>query len=136
MRNPTADMEVMQQEIFGPILPIVEVESYDDAIAYVNDHDRPLALYVFDRDNRRVDDLLQRTHAGGVCVNDTLLHVAEEHLPFGGIGPSGMGSYHGKEGFDAFTHRKAVLHQARFNARSVLMPPYGRSIERLVDWLL
>ncbi len=136
VREPTADMVVMQDEIFGPILPIVTVDSVDAAIDHVNDHPRPLALYYFDRDQRRVDDLLRRTHAGGVSVNATMLHVAEEHLPFGGVGPSGMGAYHGKEGFDTFSHRKAVFHQPRLNSRFLLDPPYGRTIERLLDFLM
>ena len=134
--DPTDDMIVMQEEIFGPILPIVTVESFDAAVSYVNDRPRPLALYLFDRNKERVEQILQRTHAGGVSVNDTMLHVAEEHLPFGGVGPSGMGAYHGREGFDTFSHRKAVFHQSRLNGRFLLAPPYGRRIERLLDLLM
>ncbi|MCB9684898.1 MAG: coniferyl aldehyde dehydrogenase [Alphaproteobacteria bacterium] len=135
LRGVTDEMVVMQEEIFGPVLPIVEVGTVEEAIRYVNDRPRPLALYYFDRDQTRIDDLLRRTHSGGVTVNDCALHVIEEHLPFGGVGPSGMGAYHGKEGFDTFSHRKAVLHQPRLNSRWLTLPPFGRRVERLVDWL-
>lgn len=135
VRNVSDDMSIMQTEIFGPVLPIVEVESYEEAILYINDRPRPLAMYVFDRNARRVDDLMRRTHAGGVTVNDTLIHVAEENLPFGGVGPSGMGTYHGKEGFDTFSHRKSVLHQPRWNGRFLTMPPYSKALERLLSFL-
>jgi coniferyl-aldehyde dehydrogenase len=136
VRKPTDQMIVMQEEIFGPILPIVEVGSVDEALRYVADHPRPLALYYFDNERSRIDKVLQHTHSGGVTINDCMMHVAEEHLPFGGVGPSGMGAYHGKEGFDTFSHRKAVLHQPRINGRWLVAPPYGRRIERLLDWLL
>ncbi len=132
----TDDMAVLQDEIFGPILPIVVVDDHEQAIAYVNDHPRPLALYVFDDDSRRVDRLLERTHAGGVTVNDCLLHIAQDDLPFGGVGPSGMGAYHGRDGFETFSHRKSVFYQPRVNASSLLHAPYGRTIERLLAWLL
>jgi coniferyl-aldehyde dehydrogenase len=136
LRGVTDDMHVMQEEIFGPVLPIVSVGSVDEAIRYVADHPRPLALYYFDRDGDRIDDLLRRTHSGGVTINDCALHVAEEHLPFGGVGPSGMGAYHGKEGFDALSHRKAVLHQSRMNTRFLTLPPYTDRTKRIVDFLL
>jgi len=136
VRDPTDEMAVMQDEIFGPILPIVPVPDMEAAFAYIEQRPRPLSLYYFDRNNARVDDVVRTTHAGGVTVNDCMLHVAEEHLPFGGVGASGMGSYHGREGFDTFSHRKAVFHQPRFNARSLVAPPYGRTIERLLAWLM
>jgi coniferyl-aldehyde dehydrogenase len=135
LRGVTDEMTVMQEEIFGPVLPVVEVGTVEEAMRYVNDRPRPLALYYFDRDQIRVDDLLRRTHSGGVTVNDCILHVAEEHLPFGGVGPSGMGAYHGKEGFDVFSHRKAVLQQARLNSRWLSLPPFGARVERLIEWL-
>jgi acyl-CoA reductase-like NAD-dependent aldehyde dehydrogenase len=134
--DPTDDMVVMQDEIFGPLLPIVAVDSTDEAIAFINDRPRPLALYVFDDDRARVDDTLRRTHAGGVTVNDCLLHIAQDDLPFGGIGPSGIGAYHGREGFDTFSHLKAVFQQARLNGSALLHPPFGRRVERLLSWLL
>jgi coniferyl-aldehyde dehydrogenase len=118
------------------VLPIVAVGSVDEAVRYVVDHPRPLALYYFDRDQARIEQILQRTHSGGVTINECALHVAEEHLPFGGVGPSGMGAYHGKEGFDSMSHRKAVLQQSRMNTRFLTLPPYTERTQRIVDWLL
>src|SRR5690606_29085212 len=96
------DMAVMQEEIFGPVLPIVPYDRLDDAIAYVNARPRPLALYYFDDDARRARTVLERTVSGGVAINETLLHFGIDDLPFGGVGASGMGAYHGKEGFETF----------------------------------
>lgn len=132
----TDDMIVMQEEIFGPLLPLVPYDRWEDAVRYIDDRPRPLALYVFDRDERRVEELTRRTTSGGVTVNDTLLHVAQDDLPFGGVGPSGMGAYHGLEGFQTFSHSKAVFHQARWNGASLLAPPYGRLADRLLSVLL
>jgi len=136
VRKPTDDMAVMQDEIFGPVLPIVEVPSVEAALRYVVDRPRPLALYYFDTDRTRIDRVVSTTHSGGVTVNDCMLHAADEHLPFGGVGPSGMGAYHGKEGFDAFSHRKSVLRQPRLNGHWLILPPYGARLERLLNWLL
>ena len=133
--DPTDDMLVMQEEIFGPILPVKTYESTDDAIAYVNDHPRPLALYVFSHDKTTVDRVLDETISGGVTVNETMLHVAQDDLPFGGIGPSGMGHYHAKEGFDSFTKKKPVFRQARLNTTGLLRPPYGKAVDRLLKFL-
>jgi coniferyl-aldehyde dehydrogenase len=119
------DMDVMQEEIFGPVLPVVPYDSLDDAIRYVNDRPRPLALYYFDRSRKRVDQVLNNTTSGGACVNDTLLHNTQEELPFGGVGPSGMGSYHGLQGFLTFSHAKSVLLQSRLAGTKMLNPPYG-----------
>jgi coniferyl-aldehyde dehydrogenase len=130
------DCRLMREEIFGPILPVVPYERLDDALAYVNERPRPLALYYFDRDARRIDRVLTGTVAGGVTINDTILHIAQERLPFGGVGPSGMGQYHGREGFEAFSKRKAVFRQSRLNAMGLFKPPYGKRFERLVDFLL
>ncbi len=134
--DATEDMVILQEEIFGPLLPIVTVGSLDEAIAYVLDHPRPLALYLFESSGKRIDEVLKRTHAGGVTVNDTLLHIAQEDLPFGGVGPSGMGAYHGKEGFDTFSHRKAVFEQPRLNTSFLLDAPFGKGTERLVRLLV
>lgn len=136
VRHPTDDMRLMQEEIFGPILPVVEVESYEAMAEVVNRGDRPLAMYVFDRNDKRVSRVLQQTHAGGLSINDTLVHAAVENMPFGGVGASGMGKYHGRAGFETFSHRKGVFHQARFNLRQIVMPPFGNAVQRLVDWLL
>jgi acyl-CoA reductase-like NAD-dependent aldehyde dehydrogenase len=130
------DCRLMREEIFGPILPIVPYAELDDALAYVNERPRPLALYCFDRDARRIDRVLTGTVAGGVTINDTILHIAQESLPFGGVGPSGMGEYHGREGFEAFSKRKAVFRQSRLNTMGLFKPPYGKRFERLVNFLL
>jgi len=130
------DCRLMREEIFGPILPVVPYAGLDEALAYVNERPRPLALYYFDRDARRIDRVLTGTVAGGVTINDTILHIAQESLPFGGVGPSGMGEYHGREGFEAFSKRKAVFRQSRLNTMGLFKPPYGRRFERLVDFLL
>jgi coniferyl-aldehyde dehydrogenase len=133
--EPGDDAKAMQDEIFGPILPIRGYASLDEAITYVESHDRPLALYPFSRDRATVERILSRLIAGGVTVNDTLLHFAANELPFGGIGPSGMGQYHGRAGFDAFTKAMPVVWQARMNATDFLKPPYRGKIDRLVRWL-
>jgi coniferyl-aldehyde dehydrogenase len=132
----TDEMRVMQEEIFGPVLPIVPYDGIDDAVAYVNQHPRPLALYYFDHDRRRVDDLLGRTLSGGAAINETLLHFGIDDMPFGGVGPSGLGAYHGREGFETFSHKRSVLYQARWNATGLLAPPYGPRIEKLLGWLI
>jgi acyl-CoA reductase-like NAD-dependent aldehyde dehydrogenase len=127
---------VMREEIFGPILPVVAYASFDDALAYVNARPRPLALYCFDRDESRIRRVLTETVSGGVTINDTILHIAQDDLPFGGVGPSGLGQYHGRDGFDAFSKRKGVFRQARFNTIGLFKPPYGKRFERLVSFLL
>ena len=130
------DCRLMREEIFGPILPVVAYRDLEDAIAYVNARPRPLALYYFDRNERRIARVLTGTIAGGVTINDTILHIAQERLPFGGVGPSGMGEYHGRDGFNAFSKRKAVFRQARLNAIGLFNPPYGKRFERLMRLLL
>jgi coniferyl-aldehyde dehydrogenase len=130
--QPKEEMVVMQDEIFGPILPIVPYETIEDALAYVNDHPRPLALYYFDSNQRRIDRVLRETISGGVTINDVMLQVAQSDLPFGGAGPSGIGSYHGREGFEAFTKKKPVFYQSRINGTALLHPPYASR----VDWVL
>ncbi|MFO1159354.1 MAG: coniferyl aldehyde dehydrogenase [Reyranellaceae bacterium] len=130
--NPSDDMKVMQEEIFGPLLPIKGYRDVDEAIDYVNAHDRPLGLYYFGSDNGERDKIIDRTTAGGVTVNDVLMHVAQEELPFGGIGPAGMGAYHGEDGFREFSHRKSVFHQMKRDIAPLRMlrPPYGAGIAR------
>jgi coniferyl-aldehyde dehydrogenase len=130
------DMRVMQDEIFGPLLPILPYADLDAAISYVNRHPRPLALYCFENDSARIDRVLNENVAGGVTVNDTLLHIAQEELPFGGVGPSGMGHYHGIEGFRTFSKMKAVFYQSGLNGMSLFNPPYGAMFERLTKFLI
>ncbi len=132
----TAEMQVMQEEIFGPILPVVAYDAIDDAIAYVNARPRPLALYIFSDRRDAIDDVLTRTISGNVTVNDTLLHYAIEDLPFGGVGPSGMGAYHGEEGFRQFSHAKGVFIQSRWNLAGVLRPPYRKLTDAVLSYLL
>ena len=133
--NVSDGMRVMSEEIFGPILPIVPYDSLDDALAYVNRRDRPLALYWFGRNNAVRDRVLASTIAGGVSINDTLLHIAQEKLPFGGVGASGQGHYHGEFGFRQFSKEKPVFIQSRFSGGGLIRPPYKPSIDRVLTWI-
>lgn len=128
-------MAVMREEIFGPILPIEAYASLDDAIARIDARPRPLSFYYFGRDAARRGRTLRETIAGGVTVNDTLWHFAHEDLPFGGVGASGMGAYHGEASFLTFTHRKPVFTQPRFAATALLRPPYGKTFEKVLALL-
>ncbi len=134
--NVSDRMTVMQEEIFGPVLPVVTYRSLDEAIAYVNARPRPLALYYFDYSSKRVEAVLALTTSGGVTINDTLLHIAQNDLPFGGVGPSGMGSYHGFDGFLTFSKKKGVFVQSRFTTLGLLRPPYGELARRVTDFLI
>ena len=124
------DAEIMREEIFGPVLPIVEYDSVDDAVAYITARDHPLALYVFGDDKDAAKDVLARTTSGGAAINATVIHVGIEHLPFGGVGASGYGAYHGERGFREFSHERSVLvfPQADFLKRA-MTPPYGKVFE-------
>jgi coniferyl-aldehyde dehydrogenase len=131
--NPTEDMKVMQDEIFGPILPVKTYKTMDEVIGYVNDHPRPLGLYYFGNDAGEREKVLTRTTSGGVTVNDVVMHVSMEDLPFGGVGPSGMGAYHGIDGFKTFSHAKAVYTQTGVDAVTTLFrPPYGDKIRNML----
>jgi acyl-CoA reductase-like NAD-dependent aldehyde dehydrogenase len=134
--NVSDDMLVMNEEIFGPILPLVPYDNLDQAIAFVNNRPRPLALYYFGNFDDHIQRVLNETVAGGVTINDALLHVSQDHLPFGGVGPSGMGSYHGKFGFDTFSKLKPIYHQPALNGLSQFKPPYGKRFESLIKFLL
>jgi coniferyl-aldehyde dehydrogenase len=126
--DPTDDMRVSQEEIFGPVLPVRGYRSVDDAISYVNHRPRPLALYVFSEERATQDRVLEQTTSGGVAINDTLMHYLQDDMPFGGVGPSGMGVYHSREGFDTFSHLKPVFHQrglGSLTGAQLLYPPYG-----------
>ncbi|MBR9726426.1 coniferyl aldehyde dehydrogenase [Shewanella intestini] len=126
----TDEMHIMQTEIFGPLLPIISYQHIDEAISYIQNHDRPLALYLMSFNKSIQDKVLAQTHSGGVCINETVFHVAADDAPFGGIGPSGMGHYHGKEGFLTFSHGKTVLNSGKFNSGVMVHPPYGNRIQR------
>lgn len=128
--------QVMREEIFGPILPLVPYDSLEGALRFVAERPRPLAMYYFDRDGKRTRRVLQRSMAGGVTVNDTMFHFAQDSLPFGGVGASGMGSYHGIHGFHTFSKRKGVFLQSRVNGGALLSPPFGGRIERLLRWMI
>ena len=132
----TEEMVVMQEEIFGPVLPILTYKSIDDVIAYVNEHPRPLALYYLGHDEACREEVLARTVSGGVSVNATMLHVAQDDLPFGGVGASGMGAYHAREGFETFSRKKPVFHQSRINSSGIVMPPFGRAADLFLRFVL
>jgi acyl-CoA reductase-like NAD-dependent aldehyde dehydrogenase len=134
--DPKHSMLCVEEEIFGPVLPVVTYERFDQAIAYVNDRPRPLALYYFGDDTTAIERVLAETTSGGVTINETMLHALQDDLPFGGVGASGMGHYHGREGFDAFSKRKPVFRQSRLTATALLRPPYGRLADRLLRFLI
>ncbi|GAB7545135.1 coniferyl aldehyde dehydrogenase [Cupriavidus sp. 8B] len=133
--NAPDDSLIMQHEIFGPILPLRKYRSLNTVIEKINAGPRPLAVYPFSLDRRRVQEVLNRVMSGGVSVNDALFHVGQHDLPFGGVGESGMGHYHGKEGFDAFSKLRPVFYQARFSSLKFLTPPYGRFADRVLSFL-
>jgi coniferyl-aldehyde dehydrogenase len=136
LSNVTEEMAVMREEIFGPLLPLLPYDTLDEAIAYVTAHPHPLALYLFEQDPGDIEKVLNQTQAGGVSVNDTIYHIAQHNLPFGGIGNSGTGGYHGEAGFRTFSHIKPIFHQARFNGAGMLNPPYGARFKRMLDLML
>ncbi|MEM9140835.1 MAG: aldehyde dehydrogenase family protein, partial [Pseudomonadota bacterium] len=124
------DMHLMREEIFGPILPVLPYDRVEDAISYVNARARPLALYYFDLDRARAEQVLGQTHSGGACINDVMSHVAVSDMPFGGIGASGMGCYQGKEGFLAFSNLRGVVRKGRFNPAKLVSAPWGNRFYR------
>ncbi len=128
--DPTDDMTVMQEEIFGPLLPVIGVDSLDEAINYIHQRPRPLALYYFGSDKKNHERVIARTHSGGVCINECLFHAAVDDMPFGGVGPSGMGHYHGHEGFLTFSKAKGVLTKGRFNSARIIFPPYNGWLQK------
>ena len=130
--NPHDELALMQEEIFGPLLPIIGVRDGDAAIDYVNQRARPLALYAFTRDGAYRERLMTRTHSGGMAFNDTILQVAQDALPFGGVGQSGIGAYHGERGFVTFSHERSIFHQARRNTTRLMQPPYRRWLLKLL----
>lgn len=134
--RPSEDLAVMRDEIFGPILPIVPYRTLDDAIAFVNARERPLALYVFTDDPATADKVLGRTISGGACVNSVAVHAALPSLPFGGIGNSGMGYHHGYEGFQTFSHARSIFRRGTVNAWEPIYPPYGEMLAAVVPMIL
>lgn len=131
--DPSDDMAVMQDEIFGPLLPVKTYDSVDEAIAYINARPRPLGLYYFGANAAEEKSVLTRTTSGGVTLNDVVMHVSMEDLPFGGIGASGMGTYHGYDGFRSFSHAQAVYRQTWIDYAAPLRPPYGARFRKIVN---
>jgi len=131
-------MNHLQEEIFGPLLPIKTYKNYDEAIAYVNAQERPLALYYFGEDASEERHTLDHTISGGVTLNDVIMHVAQEDLPFGGVGPSGMGSYHGFDGFKTFSHARAIFKQTKKDVAGMIgfRPPFGEKTEKTIKGMI
>lgn len=134
--DTTPDMTIRQRETFGPLLMVLTYESRDEVVQYVNSHDRPLAIYPFSKNQSIVDDYIRRIMSGGVTVNDALFHVAQHDLPFGGVGPSGMGHYHGYEGFLACSKLRPVFQQAAYSPMKFFAPPHSENVKRLIGFLM
>ena len=132
----TPQMTVMQEEIFGPVLPVLTYRALDEAIAFINERPRPLALYYFGDNRAERDRVLRCTVSGNVTINGALLHIAQDDLPFGGVGDSGVGAYHGKEGFIALTHPRGIYRQGRLSAATLLQPPFDRLTDVITNLLL
>ena len=133
--NTTPDMKIMQEEIFGPLLPIVASETLEDAVQYIQERDRPLALYWFGEDKAKREHVLKNSISGGVSINETAWHVVQEDIPFGGVGPSGMGGYHGEHGFQTFSHMKGVFFQSKFSGGKMLFPPYTEKTHKVLKMM-
>jgi coniferyl-aldehyde dehydrogenase len=129
--NPSDEMQIMQDEIFGPLLPIKPYDDLDEVIEYINGNERPLALYLYSNDKAAQDKVIHNTLSGGMCLNDSMLHVGQHDLPFGGIGNSGMGHYHGQEGFIEFSKLRPIFRQAKKSGILALAPPYGEAFEKM-----
>jgi coniferyl-aldehyde dehydrogenase len=129
--EPSQSSAVMREEIFGPILPVLGYDDFDEALAVINSKARPLALYYFGNDRGEIDKVLKRTISGGVTLNDVIMHYTMDELPFGGVGASGMGAYHGFDGFKRFSHARSVYTQSRFDVGAMLRPPYGPRFEKM-----
>ena len=130
--GPDESLKIMQEEIFGPLMPVLTYEDMEDAVGYIDSHERPLAAYIFTGDRRTAKDLLRRLHFGGGCVNDTIIHLATENMPFGGVGESGMGHYHGKFGFDTFSHLKSIVNKPVWLDLPMRYQPYSDSKYRII----
>lgn len=133
--QPADDLKVMQEELFGPLLPIRTYKDFNETIDYVNANPRPLAAYYFGSDKGEEEAVLKRTTSGGACINDVIMHVMQEELPFGGVGPSGMGAYHGEAGFRTFSHAKSVYRQVGINVGKLggMLPPYSKATEKTIS---
>ena len=136
--EPADDLKMMEEELFGPLLPIRTYQNFDETIDYINSKPRPLAAYYFGSDRQEEEAVLKRTTSGGVCINDVIMHVMQEELPFGGVGPSGMGAYHGLKGFQTFSHAKSIYRQANIDVAKLggMLPPYGKATESTIKMQL
>jgi coniferyl-aldehyde dehydrogenase len=134
--NVSQDMRIMQEEIFGPLLPIMTYRDLSEVIAYINARPRPLALYLFSHSRALQEQVIYNTLSGGVVINDCVLHAVQHDLPFGGVGNSGMGQYHAYEGFLEFSKLRPVFTQAPRTAVAFMYPPYGRTFERVYAWMI
>ena len=134
--DTTEEMVIRQRETFGPLLMVLTYQDPQEAIDYINKRDRPLALYPFSYNKKLVERYISNIMSGGVTVNDALFHVAQHDIPFGGVGPSGLGHYHGYEGFVACSKMRPVFYQAKINAMSLMSPPYGETANRIYNFLL
>ena len=136
--EPADDLKMMEEELFGPLLPIRTYNNFEETISYINSKPRPLAAYYFGDDKQEETALISRTTSGGVCINDVVMQVAQEDLPFGGVGPSGMGAYHGLKGFQTFSHAKSIYRQASINIAKLggMLPPYGKATESTIKMQL
>ena len=132
--EPADDLRMMEEELFGPLLPIRTYSNFEETIDYINSKPRPLAAYYFGEDKQEESALTSRTTSGGMCINDVIMHVTQEELPFGGVGPSGMGAYHGFKGFQTFSHAKSIYRQSKFNIAKIggMLPPYGKATESTI----
>ncbi len=133
--NVTHDMNIMKEEIFGPILPVLNYATFDEAIEFINNAPNPLALYYFGEDKDEINQVKHKTLSGALTINDSIIHVAVDDLPFGGVGNSGMGHYHGQEGFDTFSQLKPVMVQRRISTLPLLYPPYGKLMRLVLSWI-
>ncbi len=136
IREPNPESEVMQNEIFAPLLPLVHYDTLEDAIDYVNARPRPLALYVFGDDQNELDQVRSHTVSGGLCINEVMMQVVQHDLPFGGVGHSGTGAYHGQAGFERLSHMKPIFIQSKVNGLNLLLPPYGGFFKRAMGIML
>ncbi|MFQ5585084.1 MAG: aldehyde dehydrogenase family protein, partial [Calditrichia bacterium] len=130
------DSSVMQEEIFGPILPVIPYKNMDEVIEIINSKEKPLALYIFSKSDENIERILSKTASGGVCINDVVLHYLHLNLPFGGIGNSGHGNSHGYYGFKAFSHERAILKHGPFSPLKLMYPPYTKTVQKFVDLTL
>ncbi len=134
--NTDENMAIMQDEIFGPLLPIKPYDDIDDVIEYINTNERPLALYLYSNDKKLQDKVIYNTLSGGMCINDSMFHVAQHDMPFGGIGNSGMGHYHGQEGFQEFSKMRPIFKQASISGVLAMAPPYGKTFEKMYNMMI